>query len=428
MPSVLLTDALLRSIKPGEKLIEYWDTRVSGLCLRISPGGVRTWTFRYRPKDSTSFKRLSLGRYPEVGVSLARQRAQEKRVEVAGGADPQGERKAKRAASALTFDSLADDYLERYAKPRKRSWANDALYLRAHVRPTWGPRPATRISRADAAALLDTIAKAAPTSANRTQSILSRLFNWAVESGLLEVNPLARMPKRAKEKAKDRVLAPDEIRVLWAALDDGSVAAALRFVMLTGLRPGEAAGATIAELADFDNSVRARLEIPGSRMKGARAHVVPLAPLAQQIVRAQLDRAVEGQEHLFPSAFADKGPVARHSLSQALRRVIEGLPDVKAIRSPYPTPHDFRRSVATGLAALGVPREDRIAVLAHTQTDVHAAHYDRYDRLAEKRRALEAWEAHVADIVAPKTADNVVKLSGARRARERARMNGEGEQ
>ena len=167
MPSVLLTDALLRSIKPGEKLIEYWDTRVSGLCLRISPGGVRTWTFRYRPKDSTSFKRLSLGRYPEVGLSLARQRAQEKRVEVAGGADPQGERKAKRAASALTFDSLADDYLERYAKPRKRSWANDALYLRAHVRPTWGPRPATRISRADAAALLDTIAKAAPTSANR---------------------------------------------------------------------------------------------------------------------------------------------------------------------------------------------------------------------------------------------------------------------
>jgi len=153
MPSVLLTDALLRSIKPGEKLIEYWDTRVSGLCLRISPGGVRTWTFRYRPKDSTSFKRLSLGRYPEVGLSLARQRAQEKRVEVAGGADPQGERKAKRAASALTFDSLADDYLERYAKPRKRSWANDALYLRAHVRPTWGPRPATRISRADAESL-----------------------------------------------------------------------------------------------------------------------------------------------------------------------------------------------------------------------------------------------------------------------------------
>jgi integrase len=287
------------------------------------------------------------------------------------------------------------------------------------VRPAWGERPAKGIGRADAAVLLDTIAKAAPASANRTQSILSKLFNWAVDSGLLEVNPLARMPKRAKETAaKDRVLAPDEIRVLWSALDgDGSVAAALRFVMLTGLRPGEVAGAAIAELADVDNAARARLEIPAARMKAGRAHVVPLAPMALAIVRAQLERAVDGQAHLFPSAFADRGPVARHSLSQGLRRIIEALlPDRTVVKRPYPTPHDFRRSVATGLAALGVAREDRLAVLAHAQDDVHGVHYDKHDRFAEKRRALEAWEAHLADIVGPaKTADNVVKLGGARR-------------
>jgi Arm DNA-binding domain len=163
MPAIMLTDALLRSAAPGKKLVELWDARVSGLCLRVSPGGVRTWTFRYRPKDSASFKRLALGRYPEVGLSLARQRAQEKRVEVAGGADPQGERKAKREAQrgAMSFDALANDYLERFARLHKRSWVNDQIYLRAHVRPVWGPRPANRISRADAATLLDTIAKTA---------------------------------------------------------------------------------------------------------------------------------------------------------------------------------------------------------------------------------------------------------------------------
>ena len=222
MPGKMLTDALLkgRDAAPGEKLRELWDARVPGLCLRVSPAGVRTWTFRYRPKDSVSFKRLSLGRYPDVGLALARTRALEQRVAVSGGADPQSERQAKRAAPTLTFDSLADDYLERYAKPHKRSWANDALYLRAHVRPAWGPRSANKISRADAAELLDAIAKTAPTSANRTQSILSRLFNWAIESGLLEANPLARMPKRARESAaKDRVLAPPEIKALWRALD-----------------------------------------------------------------------------------------------------------------------------------------------------------------------------------------------------------------
>ena len=420
MPAKMLTDALLRGqdAAPGEKLRELWDSRVSGLCLRISPGGARTWTFRYRPKDSTSFKRLSLGAYPEVGLALARARAQEKRVEVAGGADPQGERRAKREAEgrALHFGALADMYIERYAKSHKRSWGNDALYLRAHVRLAWEDRPANTITRADAAELLDNIAKTAPTSANRSQSILSKLFNWSVTSGLLQVNPLARMPKRAKEKAKDRVLAPDEIRVLWPALDgDGSITAALRFLVLTGLRPGEAAGATIAELGDVDNPARARLEIPAARMKGGKAHVVPLAPMAMAIVRQQLDRAVEGQEHLFPSAFADRGPVARHSLSQGLRRIIVGLPDAKAIQAPYPTPHDFRRTVATGLSALGVPREDRLAVLAHAQDDVHGIHYDKYDRLAEKRVALEKWEAHVADIVGPSEApSNVVKISARR--------------
>ena len=71
MPSKMLTDALLRGrdAGPGEKLKELWDARVPGLCLRVSPGGVKTWTFRYRPKDSAAFKRLSLGRYPEVGLA-----------------------------------------------------------------------------------------------------------------------------------------------------------------------------------------------------------------------------------------------------------------------------------------------------------------------------------------------------------------------
>jgi hypothetical protein len=48
------------------------------------------------------------------------------------------------------------------------------------------------------------------------------------------------------------------------------------------------------------------------------------------------------------------------------------------------------------MAALGVPREDRLAVLAHAAGDVHGAHYDKYDRLKEKRAALEAWEQHLA--------------------------------
>jgi integrase len=427
MPSVLLTDVLLRGFAPGQKLAEFWDKRVLGLCLRVSPSGIRTWTFRYRPKDSSSFKRLGLGRYPEVSLAVARARAEEKRVEVAGGADPQGERKTRREADrrALTFDALADSYLERYARLHKTSWRNDQLYLAAHVRPAWGGRNAEKINRADAAALLDGIAKTAPTSANRTQATLSKLFNWAIESGYLQANPVARMKKRAKETPKDRTLSSDEIRILWRAIGagsvSGSIAAALRFILLTGQRPGEAAGAAVVELVDIKNSRRARLEIPADRMKGRRAHVVPLAPMALEIVQAQLSGAMAGQSHLFPSHFEARGPIARHSLSQGLRRIIAGLPPaemdmdtdtIAGLQANPPTPHDFRRTVATGLAALGVPREDRLAVLAHTLGDVHGVHYDKYDRMNERRRALEIWEQHVGKIIGSQRppSNNIVNI------------------
>jgi integrase len=230
-------------------------------------------------------------------------------------------------------------------------------------------------------------------------------------------SPRTESPKRAKEHAKERVLSPDEIRALWHALEgDGSVVAALRLLLLTGLRPGEVAGLEISEVADADTPARARLEIAAARMKGGRAHAHPLAPMALAIVGAQLDRATEGQAHVFQSGVEGRGPIARHSVSQGLKRILKGLP-VDTIRPPCPTPHDFRRTVATALAALGIPREDRLAVLAHAQDDVHGRHYDKHDRLAEKRRALESWEAHLAGIIGPapsKTSDNVVKLGVAR--------------
>lgn len=422
MPKALLSDPLIRAIQPDKGIVEYWDEKVSGLCLRVMPSGLRTWTFRYRPQGSSTFRRQPLGRYPEVGLAKARERALEQRVAVSGGEDPQGAIQSRRekAAKALTFGKLSAEYVERYAKAQKRSWVQDELFLRVHVLPEWNTRPAEKITRADVAALLDKIAARAPTSANRTHTILSKVFNWAIDSGLLENSPIAGMKKRAKETAKERVLTPGEIRALWRALGESSIApavvAALRVLLLTGQRPGEIAGIALDEVKDADNGARARVEISADRMKGGRAHIVPLAPMALEIVRDRQGRAGRGQTHLFASEYADRGPIARHTLSQALRRLIPSLapdgPDADAIltlKASPPTPHDFRRTVATGLAALGILREDRMALLAHSHGDVHAVHYDRHERFAEKRAALEKWESHVAEIIDAPVA-NVVKL------------------
>lgn len=410
MPSILLTDAFLRNIRPTNKLAEYPDKRVPCLSIRVSPGGTKSWAFRYRPKDSSSQKRLALGRYPEVSLALARTRAEEQRVAVGGGHDPQGERRTRRETdrAAPSFNDLADEYLNRYAKPLKKSWRNDELYLRVHVRPAWGDRKAKSITRADAATLLDRIAITSPVTGNRVQATLSKLWNWSIESGLLDVNPAAQMKKRAREVAKDRTLSPDEIRVLWRVLTEGSIAAAMRFLLLTGLRPGEAAGIAIAELYDLDDDARARLEIPGSRMKSGRPHVLPLAPMALAIIRHQVAAAGAGQTYVFPSVFELRGPIARNSLSQALQRLIDGLhpgdgdgDTIARLKAARPTPHDLRRTTASGLAECGVAREDRLGILAHAINDVHGRVYDRHDRFAEKQRALVAWERHLMAIINP---------------------------
>ena len=408
MPTETLTAALVRKLwrappkTPGRR-VEYWDAKVPGLCLRISAGGSATWSLRYRPRHGGGYQRVTLGALPAVGLADAREHANRLRVDVATGADPQRERMAKRAAAAnaLTFDRLAQQYLDQYARPRKSSWRNDESYLK-RPREAWGDRDATTISRRDAIVLLDEIKRTAPVSANRTHSVLVTLFNWAVEDQLLDATPIAGLKKRGVEGTKDRTLSDPEIRVLWRELEAANgmvddVALALRVLLLTGQRPGEVAGARRGELIDLDDPAKARWEIPAERMKARRPHVVPLAPMARKLFRAAVERP-QG-DGVFGSRFSSRDTLARHSLSRALQRVIGRLGSATALAANPPTPHDLRRTVATGLSKLGIAREDRMAVLAHVASDIHGTVYDKYERLKEKRAALVAWERHVAALI-----------------------------
>jgi integrase len=255
----------------------------------------------------------------------------------------------------------------------------------------------------------------APISANRLRSVLVKLFGWACESALLAVNPMQGVKKPHREgKGKTRTLNDQEIRVLWQALAKAEAApgilAALKCLLLLGQRPGEVAGMAVSELHHINNDRTAHWELPPGRMKARRAHVVPLPALAREIVSAEIARQRTASpetkpEFVFASKFADRARLARHSLSQALSRIIDELDDsedaaetVANLKSDRPTPHDLRRTLATGLARLGIPRDDRLAVLAHSYGDVHEI-YDQYERLPQKRTALEMWERHLRRVI-----------------------------
>ena len=163
---------------------------------------------------------------------------------------------------------LAERYLYDYAKARKASWKDDEQRL-GRARKALGKKEAASITRRDIINFLDDVKRTAPVQANRTQTIICTMFNWAVEEELLEANPIAGLRKRAKETAATRTLTDAELRVLWFAFDAAGresvtgldVAEALKALLLTGQRPGEIAGAFQREFVHLGEPKTARWEI-----------------------------------------------------------------------------------------------------------------------------------------------------------------------
>ena len=97
------------------------------------------------------------------------------------GRDPNAEKRAEREAH--TVADLVDEYIERHAKPNKKSWAKDQQMLEREVLPKWRKRRANEITRHDVVRLLDRIVdRGKPVQANRVFSVIRKMFSHIVWS------------------------------------------------------------------------------------------------------------------------------------------------------------------------------------------------------------------------------------------------------
>jgi len=377
-----LTVRFVESIKPPKSdRAEYWDASTPGFGVRISAAGRKTWVLMYR--HGNRLRRLTLGTHPALPLGDARDRARDALRAAAKGKDPAGEKAADRRAE--TFGEMADDYLDRYAKKRKRSWRKDELALERDLLPRFRSRKAKDITRRDVNALLDSIVdRGAPVQANRTFEILRRIFNWGISREIVEVNPCHMIKPPGEEKAREKVLSEDELRAFWKALEPehARIAAMFRLRLLTAQRGGEV---STMRKADLDLT-GGWWTIPGEFSKNGLAHRVPLSPLAMEIVKEAL-AAADGSEWVFPSPTSD-GPV--RSIWKAVKRVRDRCKvDFR--------PHDLRRTAASLMTGMGISRLTVSKILNHVESDVTAI-YDRHSYDAEKRQALEAWAARLEEI------------------------------
>ncbi len=133
-----LTDRTIKALKPKAGRFEVWEDGRTGLGLRVSPAGRKSWIYMYRFNGKP--RRMTLGTYPALGLASARVKHAQAKETLEKGSDPGALHVEKRRAerNAETVQNLVDEYLEKYARPRKRSAAEDERILNKDVLPAWG--------------------------------------------------------------------------------------------------------------------------------------------------------------------------------------------------------------------------------------------------------------------------------------------------
>ncbi len=375
----------------------YTFTGIKGLQLDCIPDGTplgnRVWRVRYYVGDVERV--ATLGTFNDgdregfISLSSATEKAAEHRRAVKMGArDPRD--------VGDTFAELFARWLDRHAKPNKKSWQADADLFERHLRARLGACKVADLARRDIINALDDIAVAASgIQANRCQSLVTATLNWALSEDLIGASPAAGIRKRGKELARERVLSDNEIRLWWRALDDHKsprVAAVLRLLLLTGLRLSEVCGMRRDELKGDV------FEIPGERTKSGLPHSAPLTPQALGILKGMDDAS----SFFFPAV--DRGkmldkPMSRHTPDHAYADLAVRLAMVDSNAKPDTGIHDLRRTAATNLAKLGVGDDLIDRIQGRIKRGSMGWVYNRHAYLNEKRDALARWEAHLLSIV-----------------------------
>src|SRR5262249_35599778 len=213
--------------------------------------------------------------------------------------------------------------------------------------------------------------------------------NWALERDIINVAPCAGVKSPSAERPRDRVLTDEELARVWGAADQlgypfGTL---IKLLILTGQRRGEVAGMRWSEI-DGD-----LWTLPAGRVKNAKAHDVPLSRAALDIL-VGLPRIGED----FALTTTGAAPVSSYARGKA------GLDALLPADMPPWRLHDLRRSVASGLARLGVNLPTIERLLNHVSGSFAGivGVYPKHDFAQEKREAMEAWGRHVLALAQPK--------------------------
>jgi integrase len=387
-----LTDAKVKAAKPRIKLYKMNDG--DGLNLVVMPSGGKLWRYKYR-FDSKE-RSYSIGPYPRVTIAAARDAAKQARKWLDDRLDPNVQKRVQRVTVTTvqdtTFAKVATEWLA-FAKEEK-SWSpghvdQQQRLLDRFLLKDLGPLPVSAIEAPQVKVVLENIRRTGALELMvKTRQILGQIFRHSIVDGHRDTDPVAALEGRykRKDKVKHRATVEDrELPQLFKALADSKLITepntrlALYFQIATAARPGEVRFALWDEI---DTKGKLWL-IPAARMKMDRDHLVPLSPLALDIL--QRARTLSPRGNLIFPGFTRAGPLSENAFIALLAR---------AGFFGRQTAHGFRASFSTWANDRLFAEQAIELCLAHKPDGVKAD-YNRSLHIDLRRKILTHWANHL---------------------------------
>lgn len=386
----MLTDTKARAAKPG--MAGYRLADRDGLFLYVTPAGGKSWRLRYRNPEGKE-QTLTLGRYPDVSLSEARDKAHAHRKTIRAGGNPRVP--LGRKPQAPSFESVAREWHEKRLPLWSARHAEDTLLsLSKNVFPTFGNSPVDMINPRDVLLVLQRVEdRGAIETAHRIRQRMSEIFVYAIANSYAEQDPAAIVASALRpvvRKHQPALTTLDDLRAMIsrAEADDAYPVTLLahRFLYLTVVRPGELRFAAWSEFEDLEGENPLWI-IPKERMKMKREHLVPLSPQAVEVLKA-LEPYRGNWPHLFPSTRRPQVPLSENAIGYLLNR---------AGFHKRHVPHGYRASFST-IMNENYPQDRQVldVMLAHSPKDRIEAAYNRALYLPRRRELARIW----ADLVA----------------------------
>lgn len=382
-----LFDRQCQAAKP--KLKPYKLSDFEGLYLEVMPSGSKYWRLKYRLQGKE--KRISLGIYPTVSLTAAREKKLKIKDELRSGVNPllsrlENEQTAA-FASSQTFESIAREWHDKQIETWNPRYAQTVLHrLEKYLFGDIGSYPVRMIKPQIILNCLQKIEKTGPEMARRIRQYCRFIFLYAIATGRLEQDPSHGLEYALKKYKKGHFasITVDEVPKLLLDMNDHMAKLnrqtylCIRLLFLTFIRTSELIKAEWSEI-NFENSL---WTIPAERMKMKQPHLIPLCRQAVKIL-LELKELNGNRQYVFPSIPRPKKHMSNGTILVALGRM--GYKNRM-------TGHGFR-SLAMGVLKekLGYTHDVVDRQLAHAPKNNNDKAYDRATFLPQRIEMMQRY-------------------------------------